>query len=205
MTKTERIENIVKKLKTRKSKNIIYTFVMAFVLGAFAYRFYMVEQEKNTSVFNIARDNLENGLPVEILKMEKKDGVLYEPLTIKNNRAFVSGARVNMFKSGQKIGKCKIVSVSRNLDLDTGMYVVKTSNCENGLQYVELRANGFYVPVSAIVGNNVFVENNGVANVRKIVISGRDAENAIVESGLSEGDIVILSNVKDNQKVKIEK
>ena len=205
MTKTEKIENIVKKLKTRKSKNILYTIFVAGVVGLFGYRFYCVSQENNFEVFNVMRNNMENGLIVEVLNMEKTDGVLLEPLTIKNNIAYVSGARIKDFKVGQKIGNCKIVSVSQNIDLDTGMHVIKTAKCSDGLQYVENRKNGFYVPVSAIRGNSVYVVNNGVANIREIVIENRDAQNALVKSGLQSGDIVILSNVQENQKIKIAK
>ncbi|MBR5904354.1 MAG: hypothetical protein IKZ49_02350 [Alphaproteobacteria bacterium] len=205
MTKTERIENIVKKLKTRKSKAILYTIFIAFVVICFGYRFYLINQEQNTNVFNIARNNIEYGLPVETLKIEKKDGILYEPLNIKNNRAYVSSGRINLFKTNQKIGDGKIISVSKNIDLDSGMYVIKTKSCKNGLQYVEIVANGFYVPVSAIKGNNVYVVNGDVAEIREIVIGGRDSQNAFVKKGLSEGDVVILSDVKDNQKIKIVK
>lgn len=205
MTKTERIENIVKKLKTRKSKAILYTIFISLVVACFGYRFYVVEREGSAEVFNIARNNIEHGLPVETLKMEKVNGVLYEPLNIKNNRAYVSGARINLFKAGQKVGDCKIASVSTNIDLDSGMHIVRTSHCQNGLQYVEIKGNGFYVPVSAIKGNNVYVVNGDVANVREIVIGGRDSQNAFIKNGLNEGDVIILSDVKDNQKIKVIK
>ena len=205
ITKTERIERIVKKLKTRKSKNVIYTIVVAFVVFAFSYRFYMVSAENNFDVFNIIRNNEKNGVPVYVLEMKKTDGILYEPITIKNNRGFISGARLNLFKSGQKIGNCKIVSVSRNIDLDTGMHVVKTSGCANGLQYAENKKNGFYVPVSALHGNAVYVVENDIATLREIVIENRDIENVLVKSGINDGDIVILSNIHDGEKVKIEK
>lgn len=203
MTKTERIEQIIKKLKTRKSKSVLYTIFITFVVCVFGYRFYRVSQENNFDVFNIVRFNMENGLPIEVLKMEKTDGALLEPLTVKNNIAYVSGARINDFKAGQKIGDCKIVSVSKKIDLDTGMHVIKTSNCLNGLQYVENRKNGFYVPVSAISGNHVYVADGGVARVREIVVENSDAQNALIKSGLNNGDIVILSNVQENQKIKI--
>ena len=205
ITKTERIERIVKKLKTRKSKNVIYTIIVALVVFAFSYRFYMVSAENNFDVFNIIRNNEKNGVPVYVLEMKKTDGILYEPITIKNNRGFISGARLNLFKSGQKIGNCKIVSVSRNIDLDTGMHVVKTSGCANGLQYAENKKNGFYVPVSALHGNAVYVVENDIATLREIVIENRDIENVLVKSGINDGDIVILSNIHDGEKVKIEK
>ena len=205
ITKTERIERIVKKLKTRKSKNVIYTIVVALVVFAFSYRFYMVSAENNFDVFNIIRNNEKNGVPVYVLEMKKTDGILYEPITIKNNRGFISGARLNLFKSGQKIGNCKIVSVSRNIDLDTGMHVVKTSGCANGLQYAENKKNGFYVPVSALHGNAVYVVENDIATLREIVIENRDIENVLVKSGINDGDIIILSNIHGGEKVKIEK
>ena len=203
MTKTERIEQIIKKLKTRKSKNILYTIFITLIVIVFGFRFYSVKQENNFDVFNIMRENMEKGIVVDVLNMQKTDGVLLEPLTIKNNRGFVSGARVHNFKSGQHIGNCKIVSVSNNIDLDTGMHVIKTAGCSNGLQYVENRKNGFYVPVSAIHGDFVYVVDNGVARIQKVEIANRDAQNALIKSGLNTGDMVILSNVQDNQKIKI--
>lgn len=202
---TEKIENFVKKLKTRKSKNIIYVAFILAVVGCFAYRFCVVFKERNQSVFNIARNNIEKGTPIETLKMVETDGVLYEPLNVKNNRAYVSGARVNMFKVGQKIGDCKIVSVSKNIDLYTGMHIIKTSNCKNGLQYVEFAERGFYVPVSAVYGNNVYVVGGDKAHIRDIVIEARDSQNVLVKSGLNNGDIVVLSKVQDNEKIKIVK
>ncbi len=205
MTITEKIENIIKKLKTRKSKNIIYCLVVGVLVLVFGYRFYVVAREHSTNVFNITRNNIENGIPVDVLSMSETDGVLYEPLTIKNNRAYVSGARINTFKAGQKIGDCKIVSVSHNIDLDTGMHVIKTSKCADGLQYVEIERRGFYIPSSAVRGNALYVADSGVARLRDIVIAGRDSQNVLVKSGLQNGDIVILSDVKDGEKIKIVK
>ncbi len=205
LTKTEIIENIVKKLKTRRSKAIIYTVFLVLVACAFANRFYAVTQENNFEVFNIIRHNNQNGVPVRVLEMQKTDGVLYEPITIKNNRGYVSGARLNYFKAGQKIGNCKIVSVSRNIDLDTGMHVIKTSGCANGLQYVENKKNGFYVPVSALHGFSVYIVNNGIAEKRDVVIENRDLDNALIKSGINAGDILILSNIQNGEKIKVEK
>lgn len=203
MITIEKIEQTLKNLNTPKNKKIIYRTLVVLAVLLVGYRFYSVAKENNFKVFNIIRNNMKNGTPVEILKMEKTNGVLLEPLTIKNNRAYVSGSRISVFKPGQKIGNCKIVSVSHNIDLDTGMHVIKTSGCKNGLQYVEKEKNGFYIPVSAIHGNAVYVENNGVAQIREMVIEDRDAQNVLIKSGISKGDIVILSNVKENEKIKI--
>lgn len=201
----ERIEQFVNKLKTRKSKNIILLLCALGIVFCFSYRFYAVYKENSHDVFNIVRNNIENGTPVETLKIIEKDGILYEPLNVKNNRAYVSGARVNMFKSNQKIDNCKILSVSRNIDLYTGMHIIKTSNCKDGLHYVERSNRGFYVPVSAVHGDNVYVAVGDYAHVRPVVISARDSQNVLIKSGLHNGDIVILSNIDDNEKIKIVK
>ena len=205
LTKTERIENLVTKLKTRRSKTIIYITILTLITLAFGYRFYAVSQENSFEVFNIIRHNAQNGVPAQVMEMHKTDGVLFEPLTIKNNRGFVSGARLSVFKAGQKVGNCKIVSVSRNIDLDTGMYVIRTQGCDDGLQYVENVKSGFYIPVSALRGNNVYVVNDGVAQSRQVVIENRDINNALIKSGIDDGDVVILSDIRDGDKVKIEK
>lgn len=205
MTITERIENIVKKLKTRKSKNIIYLILAIVTLTAFSYRFYKVASENNTDVFNIVRNDLKNGTPVDAVEMNKIDGVLYEPITIKNNRGYVSGVRVILFKSGQDLGDCKIASVSRDIDLDSGMYVIKTAKCSDGLKYAHIKKNGFYVPTSAVHGNSVYVADNGFARARDIKIAGRDIQNVLIENGIDAGDVVILSDVKDGQKIRVIK
>lgn len=203
MITIEKIEQTLKNLNTPKNKKIIYRTLVVLAVLLVGYRFYSVERENSFKVFNIIRNNMKNGTPVEVIKMEKTNGVLLEPLTIKNNRAYVSGSRISVFKPGQKIGDCKIVSVSHNIDLDTGMHIITTAKCQNGLQYVEKEKNGFYIPVSAIHGNVVYVADNGVARIREIVIQDRDAQNALIKSGISEEDIVILSNVTDNEKIKI--
>ena len=205
MTFNEKLESIVKKLKTRKSKNIIYLILLIGVVGCFSYRFYRVANENNFDVFIIVLKVLKNGVPVEVLTMVKTDGILIEPITIKNNRGFVSGARVNMFKPGQNLGDCKIVSVSKNIDLDWGMYVIKTSACSDGLKQAEIKQNGFFIPISAVHGDTVYVVDGDYARSHKIEIAGRDLQNVLVKSGINDNDVIILSDVSDNQKIKIVK
>ncbi len=202
---TAQIEKLIKKLKTRKSKNIIYLIVICFVVSVFAFRFYTVAAERNCAVFNIVRNNIENGTPVKVLEMQEQDGFLYEPLNVKNNRAYVSSERLKFFHVGQSLGDCKIVYVSKRLDLDSGMYVIKTANCDDGLKYAENKKYGFYVPLSSVYNNAVYIVNNGIAEKREVVIKARDSQNVLIKSGLQNGDVVILSNVKNNEKIQIIK
>jgi len=201
----EKIEDIVKKLQTRKSKNIIYLILCVALVGWFGFRFYAVSREGNTEVFNIIRNNNEYGAPVNVIELHETDGVLYEPITVKNNRAYVTNARIDSFFAGQSLGDCKIASVSKNLDLDSGMFVIKTAGCSDGLKYAQTHKRGFYVPVSAVYNNVVYVVQDGVAHAKQIVVANQDLQNVLVKSGLQDGDIVVLSNIKDNQKIKIVK
>jgi hypothetical protein len=125
-------------------------------------------------------------------------------LAIKNNRAYVTAERAKKLKPGQKVGQGKITYVSNNIDLDTGMFLVRTSGVENGLQFAEFTANGFFIPLYAIQNNTVFIAENNIAVARDIEIVNQDSENAYIVSGLNDGDIIILSNVNAGTKVKVK-
>ena len=160
---------------------------------------------QNRSVFNLTRDANANGAPVSVVEMKKTTGVIYEPLFIDNDRGYVSGMRVARFKVGQKITDGgEVVSVSSSLDLDSGMYVVRTRGAKNGAHTVEIKENGFYVPTYAIQNGAVFVVRDGVAHVVPIKVVRGDAENTMI-TGVTDGDVVITSHITDGAKVKIVK
>ena len=125
-----------------------------------------------------------------------------EPLFIKNNKTFISIKRIYKFKVGQKIGNGEIIFVSRNINLDTGMCIIKTKNVEDGINYVEMERKGFFIPIYALYKNKVFLLKNGRAIETKVDVIDKDSSSALVK-GLDDGDIVILSKVENNQKVKI--
>ena len=139
------------------------------------------------------------------MSVSRIDGVLHEPIAVKDNRALVSGVRAAKLRAGQKIGDGKIVSVSRKIDYDTGMHVVRTSGVSDGLQFAEIAGNGFYVPISAIENNTLMIVEDGVATARDVVVAAQDAQTAYITSGLNDGDRIILSRVTDGTKVKVVK
>ncbi len=199
------MEKIQRTLATKMFKKIMYISLIAILVGWVIFRFAAVASENARYVFNASRVAADSGAPVMALEMTKTSGVLYEPLAVKNNRAYVSGDRVARLKAGQKIGNGKIVSVSSGLDYDTGMFVVRTSGVSDGLQFAEYQAMGYFIPLYAISNNTVMVEKNGVAQARQIEIARQDSENAFIASGISDGDIVILSAVDAGTKVQIKK
>ena len=149
------MEKIAENLKTTKTKRLLVILLIAVLAGWVVFRFAAVASENSRHVFNAARVAADQGAPVEVITITRTDGILREPIAVKNNRALVSGARVAKLRVGQKIGEGTIVSVSKKIDYDTGMHVVKTSGVSDGLQFAEISGIGFYVPVHAIENNSV--------------------------------------------------
>ena len=188
-----------------KFKRLVVALLIAVLAGWVVFRFTAVASENARHVFNAARVAAAQGAPVEVITVSRTDGILREPIAVKNNRALVSGARVGKLRAGQKIGDGTIVSVSRKIDYDTGMHVVKTSGVSDGLQFAEISGNGYFVPVSAVKNDTVMVVSEGVADVRAVTVSAQDANTAYITDGLHDGDSVILSRVDAGDKVKVIK
>jgi len=184
-------------------KNLLYILCAAALIGWVGFRIHVIVSENSRVVFNVARVTADTGIPAETLVVHKKTGVLKEPLSIKNNRALVSLSRINKFRVGQKVGDGTIVSVSNRIDLDSGMYVITTRGVSDGLNYAESINTGFFIPIQAINNNTVIIAVDGVGQKHEVKISDQDSEYALVSSGLSDGDTVILSKTDADKKIKL--
>lgn len=207
MNKMNKLKNkllkiIEKILNIKLTKKNIIIGVIIFVSLLSLFRIIAFGIEKARSVFNISRNNIEFGIPVNVYAIKEEVNYLKEPLFIKNNKTFISIKRIYKFKVGQKIGNGEIIFVSRNINLDTGMCIIKTKNVEDGINYVEMERKGFFIPIYALYKNKVFLLKNGRAIETKVDVIDKDSSSALVK-GLDDGDIVILSKVENNQKVKI--
>lgn len=198
------MNKIQETMKTQKFKHFLYVALAVLLIGWVAFRFASVAAENSRYVFNASRVAADRGIPIEVIEMKRTDGVLYEPLAVQNNRAYVTGARASKLRAGQKLGNGKIVSVSSGLDYDTGMYVIRTSGVGDGLHFAEFSANGYFVPLYAVSNNSVMVVDNGVASARSVQIVRQDSENAYITTGLNDGDMVILTTVNAGDKVQIK-
>ena len=198
------MEKIRQKIKTKEFKNVMYAVCIAALLGWIVFRFTAIGSENALAVFNQSRYAADVGAPVYAIEMKRESGILREPIEVKNNRALVSSARVGKLRSGQHVGDGKIVSVSKDIDLNTGMHVVQTKNVDDGLQYALYQTDGYFVPLYAINGDTVMISENGIATPRKISIVRQDAQNALID-GLKDGDVVVLSKVDAGAKVQIKK
>ena len=199
------MEKIQIAMATKKFKKIAFISLVTVLLGWVIFRFAVIASENARFVYNASRVSADTGTPVMAIKMSNTSGTLYEPLAVKNNRAYVSASRASKLRAGQKVGDGKIVSVSSNIDYNTGMYVVRTSGVADGLQMAEFNVDGHFVPLYAITDGTVYVVENGVAVARSVEIARQDSENAYIKSGLKNGDVVILSSVRAGDKVQIKK
>lgn len=190
---------------TPRAKKMMYLALVIVLVGWVIFRFTVIGLEHRMKVYNPARAALDTGTPVAVMEIKRAPGVIREPLTVKNNIAYVSGARASLLRAGQKVADGEIVSVASNIDLDTGMHVVRTRGVANGLQFAEFHANGYFIPVHAIDNGNVFIVRDGYAVRTPITISRQDMDTAYVTAGLNDGDIIIVSRIADGAKVDIKK
>lgn len=199
------MDKIQQTLRSKKFKHIFFIALVAILVGWVIFRFAAVASENARFVFNASRMAADVGAPIEYIDVSVSRGTLYEPLAVKNNRAYVSGERASKLRVGQKIENGKITFVANDIDLSTGMFLVRTSAVSDGLHYAEFTTDGIFVPLYAIENNTVLVADNGVAVARPVKIARQDSETAYIKSGLKSGDIVILSKVNSGDKVKLNK
>ncbi len=201
----EKLQQLMERLKQPRARKIMSIGLIAVLVLWVVFRFTMIGIENARSVYNAARVAQTDGVPVVVQQIERTSGVLREPIAVKNNRAYVASGRAHKFGAGQHVADGVIVSVSPDIDLDSGMHVVRTRGVADGLQYAEFRATGYFVPVYAVNNGVVMVVDGNVARARNIVVARQDAENALISSGLTDGDIVILTRVRDGEKIQVKK
>jgi hypothetical protein len=199
------MDKIQQTIRSKKFKHAFFIALVAVMVGWVVFRFIAYASENSRYVFNASRVAAEKGLPIEFVIVQSKTGTLYEPLSVKNNRAYVSAERASKLRVGQKIENGKINFVAKNVDLNTGMYLVRTSGVSDGLHFAEFTTDGIFVPLYAVSDNSVMIVDKGVTVPRNVKIARQDSETAYIESGLQPGDIVVLSNVQPGVKVKFSK
>ncbi len=200
----EKLQQVMEKLKQPRARKIMSIGLIAVLVLWVVFRFTMIGIENARSVYNAARVAETDGVPVVVQQIERTSGVLREPIAVKSNRAYVASGRAHKFGAGQHVAGGVIVSVSPDIDLDSGMHVVRTRGVADGLQYAEFRATGHFVPVYAVNNGVVMVVDGNIARARDVVVARQDADNALISSGLNDGDVVILTRVSDGEKIQVK-
>lgn len=199
----EKFKALKEKLQTPRAKKIAVWAVACVIVFWVLFRITMIVLMGRQVVFNTARAARADGAPVNVIVMERADGVIKTPLAVRNNKAFVSGATVSGLKTGMQVASGQITSVGASVDLDSGMHVVRTQGVADGLQFAEYRARGYFVPAYAVTNNTVMVVVDGVAVRRPVKVARSDSDNALITDGLADGDQVVVSHIADGAKVKV--
>ncbi|MCL1786012.1 MAG: hypothetical protein FWG39_02580 [Alphaproteobacteria bacterium] len=187
-----------------KRNKIIFGIVGALVVGIVATRIAGISNENSRVVYNAARAWDKDGAPVETMFAKTSSDTLREPVAVRRGRIYVSGARVHKFDVGQKLsGGGTITSVSKKIDLDTGLYVMRT-NAASGNHFVEIPHTGVFVPLYAIHNDAVMVVKDDMSAAKRVTIVASDAERAVVK-GLVPGDEIILTKISENVKIRKNK
>lgn len=200
----EKLQQLMEQLKQPRARKIMSIGLIAVLVLWVVFRFTMIGIENARSVYNAARVAETDGVPVVVQQIERTSGVLREPIAVKSNHAYVASGRAHKFGAGQHVAGGVIVSVSPDIDLDSGMHVVRTRGVADGLQYAEFRATGHFVPVYAVNNGVVMVADGNIARARDVVVARQDADNALISSGLNDGDVVILTRVSDGEKIQVK-
>ncbi len=200
----EKLQQLMGKMKQPRARKIMSICLGVALVLWVVFRFTMIGIENARSVYNAARVAQTDGVPVVVQQIERTSGVLREPIAVKSNRAYVASGRAHKFGAGQHVAGGVIVSVSPDIDLDSGMHVVRTRGVADGLQYAEFRATGHFVPVYAVNNGVVMVADGNIARARDVVVARQDADNALISSGLNDGDVVILTRVSDGEKIQVK-
>ncbi len=199
------IDRVAAWVQSQHGKKIIYIVVFGLVAFWVVVRFGMIAAQNKLEIYNPARAAAQVGIPVEVIQATRTSGVIREPITVKDNRVYVSGPRAALLRTGQKVCDGEIVSVASGIDLDTVMHAVRTRGVADGLQYAEFCADGFFIPVHVIENGHVMVAVGDQAMRRPVTVTRQDATTAYVTDGLNDGDIVIMTRVNDGDKIKIVK
>jgi len=161
-------------------KKAVVFFGILFISLAIGNRIQQIRREGLQTVNNIARIQAVRGVPKEYVVAVKTTDFLEEPLFIQNGRALVSIGKIRKFEAGQEIkgADAKIISISGNIDLDTGMFVVRVSKNITGNFMVLRRFTGFFLPLEAELppGARIIAQDSA----RMVVV------------GLSDGDKVVV-------------
>ncbi len=185
-----------------QNKKKLYAYIITIICVAFVYRFIKVGMEKFEVILSPQREFITNGKKVEVLEIKKENNFIKVPLSVKNNKAYIPQNKLKLFFKNQKIENGgEIVNVNSVLDLDTGMYILKTKDVADGFHYALINKDGIFIPTNAIDENKVYIKENGKAVAKDINIIMRD-ENIALINGIVEGDILIISKVQDGEKVK---
>jgi tRNA-binding EMAP/Myf-like protein len=215
-------------------RKIIYSLIfLIFILGVLI-RITIVKKERQAKVKTVAGQWQEKGKPVITQEVKARNIKIYSKITITPDvadfgYAYLPEAIQKKIKPGQLIFKGdkddlsvgEVVKVAKEIDLDTGLYFIKVKLKENifnskkrEVVYInrETLKDVICLPREVVNSrdhqNFVWVIEGDKAKKKIVKIAKRDGYGVIIQSGLSEGERVVLEGytmLSEGDKVSIIK
>jgi multidrug efflux pump subunit AcrA (membrane-fusion protein) len=217
---------------TRK-RNLVYLAIILAVLIAVVARQRAVTAERNQKIISSFSEWRENGKPVVVRTVKKKDVAVYTKVTFWQIAPHVFEAQVSrevrdqlsigqtmQFRVDGLIFEGTIAEVAEEISLDTGMYPVRTEFDQTfdipgwGVAYAHIQTipDAISIPNEIIEkkGEKDFVwkVKSGTAVRQEIAIRQRDGYGAIVSRGVEEGDVIVVEGftlLREGDNVNIQK
>lgn len=217
----------------KNKRKLIYGLIFVVFLCAFFVKRHFIVAERQSKTVTVAGEWEEKGKPVIAIKIKPKNVNVYSKITVTkdykgNAYAYVCrivkekleiGQEVFCAEKKQPVGR--ITEVAKEINLDTGMFLVKISFIEDvfndssyAVVYVntETLGNVICVPREIISSdgkeNFIWVIENGKARKRQVKIKCHNGYGSVIEEGLDESDIVVLEGytfLSESDKVNIIK
>jgi len=174
------------------------------------------EKGKPVSIRKLAESNVEIRTKITVVKL---DGVNFAGYVPQNIHAKLKIGQPLYVNFGGEIIKGKIAEVGVEIEMDTGMYLVKVL-LEKDIAHlgqaviayvtVETLPNVLCVPNNIINKegdkNYLWVVEDGLAHKRGIVVINSNGYGSIVAAGLKPGELIVLegfTQLLENDKVSI--
>lgn len=212
----------------------IYLVLMVIFLSAVVIKQNIIKFERNKEIVSSMSEWGKHGQPVVVKKTHHQDvpnykkvtvkpktGKVYESYITRNMQRILNEGGLAYWDGGDKRVFGRVLDVKDEIDINTGMFGITVEfdeeiQSEHELMVVYLNAGTLkdviLTPNDVIdverEGNFVWTVIDGVAVRKKIILGIRNGFGAVVEEGLEEGDLIVLSGqtmLEEGRKVMIMK
>ncbi|HBG61557.1 MAG: hypothetical protein A2Y03_10355 [Omnitrophica WOR_2 bacterium GWF2_38_59] len=200
--------------KIRETIYLIFLVVPVFFVIS---KQMVIKADRNSEILSTFSEWQKNGKPVIVHTIERKDIPKYIKITAwqisphvfegnvsKSVRDQLKVGQDMAFKVGQDMFKGEISKIAQEISLDSGMYAVEVTfkesfNIEGWLvaqAHIDTFRNSICIPNEIIENDSgksyVWKIKDGRSVKQVITVEKRDGYGAIVDSGLVEGDSVVI-------------
>jgi hypothetical protein len=201
-----------------KKRNLVYCLIiLSFIFGIFIKQIF-IRNERNREISSVTAEWNNKGKPVIVRKIVKKNVNIYVKITAslaadQNYRAYVPKIIQEKLQPNQLIFLTdeeknpigKVVTVSEDIDVNTGMFLIKIAldpkalaGREKAIVYVNVKVlkNVICLPREIIAfdkkQNYVWTVKDNCAKKKVVIIGEHNGYGTVIKGGLSKSDWVVF-------------